>query len=213
MIIEENYINNYRYEGKKEKSHYLTGTFYRGDKKLLYFKHESFESNFGEMIEYDDGYTIEGTCFSDCDLYKVYFIADESKCVSSKGDVFECKEWLSYGKDFHSVPKDGKGSIAYANGDVYFGGVSEKSPFIRNGEGTLMLVSGEVRQGIWYDNELIDEKELCTICSMSKMTIVLIPCGHFGMCPTCVKNVQKADNKCPWCRKNIEMCVSIKHVI
>ncbi|KAF4707675.1 hypothetical protein FOZ63_025095, partial [Perkinsus olseni] len=45
----------------------------------------------------------------------------------------------------------------------------------------------------------------CKICMDDLATVVLLPCGHGGLCEGCAKDLVLRTTKCYMCRKRIEM--------
>ena len=54
--------------------------------------------------------------------------------------------------------------------------------------------------------EITDEEDLCYVCYESKADSMLLPCGHLGLCLTCVKQL----SRCPLCRAKILGVASLK---
>ena len=51
--------------------------------------------------------------------------------------------------------------------------------------------------------------EECVICMVNHYDRVIVPCGHFCLCVTCVTVLQRSsDPRCPMCRGSIEAAVS-----
>lgn len=44
----------------------------------------------------------------------------------------------------------------------------------------------------------------CVVCYEAKELVGLKPCGHNGVCMTCILQIQAINNKCPVCRRRIE---------
>ena len=60
------------------------------------------------------------------------------------------------------------------------------------------------------------EKELvifkiCKICLESEKDIVILPCGHFGVCQKCYEENYQETDPCPFCRQIIENHVKVYH--
>jgi len=47
------------------------------------------------------------------------------------------------------------------------------------------------------------DTELCYTCCENMATIVLLHCGHGGLCHACVKHVLNTNRRCPLCRSEI----------
>jgi hypothetical protein len=45
-----------------------------------------------------------------------------------------------------------------------------------------------------------DTTELCYICFENASDVVLIQCGHAGVCHSCVRRILGLDRRCPLCR-------------
>jgi hypothetical protein len=52
--------------------------------------------------------------------------------------------------------------------------------------------------------EITEEEDLCYVCYESKPDSMLLPCGHLGLCITCIKQLCNADPRCPLCRETIK---------
>ncbi len=192
---------DYRFEGDVKNNIFMNGNFFVKGVLRLTCATTNIGAETSHYIEYGNGYTIQGMCSNQFQIQDVRF--DDAIAVAINGDWFECKEWNSFGNFLHSIPKYGIGTIHYKNGDIYRGSVSEISVFVRNGKGTMYYKNGMEETKMWYNNELISEEELCTICCGAKMSVALVPCGHFGLCSSCMNNIWKHDKKCPVCRANI----------
>jgi len=46
-----------------------------------------------------------------------------------------------------------------------------------------------------------NDAEMCKVCMAEQVNCVLVPCGHYVICRTCVKSLSKLT--CPICRENI----------
>ena len=55
---------------------------------------------------------------------------------------------------------------------------------------SMMALPGEVSPGVE------DRSKTCAICFINPKNVVVLPCRHFCICPTCVTSI----NKCPICR-------------
>ena len=51
--------------------------------------------------------------------------------------------------------------------------------------------------------EKLEEEMLCVVCQANKKNILLQPCNHVCLCPSCVKEVMRQNTHCPLCRKRI----------
>jgi len=54
------------------------------------------------------------------------------------------------------------------------------------------------------------EESLCYICEENKPNIILMSCGHGGMCKDCVLQSMKKNNSCMQCRKPVSSIYQIK---
>ena len=53
-----------------------------------------------------------------------------------------------------------------------------------------------------------EEDHLCVVCFDEKHNTVIDPCGHGGVCSTCVKDLlAKRNSNCPLCRKPINLVI------
>ena len=55
------------------------------------------------------------------------------------------------------------------------------------------------------DVEFFKKKYECCVCMNNPKNVILEPCYHFSICEECLKNF----DKCPICRKNIELYYKI----
>ena len=51
--------------------------------------------------------------------------------------------------------------------------------------------------------EKLEEEMLCVVCQGNKKNILLQPCNHVCLCPSCVREVMRQSSHCPLCRKHI----------
>lgn len=59
----------------------------------------------------------------------------------------------------------------------------------------------------------LDESNLCKICYINKINIVMIPCGHIACCSGCINLSFKNNHKsCPVCRGSVANLVNIYFV-
>lgn len=55
------------------------------------------------------------------------------------------------------------------------------------------------------DNDALSEGEtLCLICYERPPNVIIEPCGHGGVCSTCVLNLIQKEKICPLCREKME---------
>ncbi|EAY14113.1 hypothetical protein TVAG_351610 [Trichomonas vaginalis G3] len=52
-----------------------------------------------------------------------------------------------------------------------------------------------------YTSTWDDDSNLCSICAENEADVVILPCGHTGLCSKCVQNWFSENNTCPICRK------------
>jgi len=51
--------------------------------------------------------------------------------------------------------------------------------------------------------EKLEEEMLCVVCQANKKNVLLQPCNHVCLCPTCITEVMRQNSHCPLCRKRI----------
>lgn len=56
---------------------------------------------------------------------------------------------------------------------------------------------------ITTDPDVMDESQECKICMAHRADVVLMPCGHSGICEQCVTRIHSANGyaSCPFCRQ------------
>ena len=62
-----------------------------------------------------------------------------------------------------------------------------------------------INQNLKTDVEYLKKKYECCVCMSNPKNVILEPCYHFSICEECLKNF----NKCPICRKEIELYYKI----
>lgn len=70
-----------------------------------------------------------------------------------------------------------------------------------------------------FETEVIDGKgkelkrdgeNICSVCLVGKVTKVLIPCGHYAVCSSCITKLKAYnDSRCPICRRKFERAVVV----
>jgi len=51
--------------------------------------------------------------------------------------------------------------------------------------------------------EKLEEEMLCVVCQGNKKNILLQPCNHVCLCPSCITEVMRLNGHCPLCRNRI----------
>ena len=61
-------------------------------------------------------------------------------------------------------------------------------------------------------SKIDDEAKLvnCLICTTRRRSVLIIPCGHFIACTTCIEELQKRNQSCPICRNEISVVLYCK---
>ena len=74
----------------------------------------------------------------------------------------------------------------------------------------LPLQQPESRHAIDDDDASVD----CSVCMERPASILMAPCGHVVVCPSCWCKVRDADRKCPTCRQSVEGVIdmSVSHI-
>lgn len=64
----------------------------------------------------------------------------------------------------------------------------------------------------WECAPSMDEPEECKICMENEADVVLMPCGHSGLCELCVWQIisQKKSVSCPFCRQPISKIAKVE---
>ncbi|KAG4098001.1 hypothetical protein H8356DRAFT_992492 [Neocallimastix lanati (nom. inval.)] len=70
------------------------------------------------------------------------------------------------------------------------------------------------------ENEINDRKErelkikngeiICKVCHSSKVTEILVPCGHYAVCSSCITKLKTNNiSKCPICKRRIDKAIKL----
>ncbi|ORX75359.1 hypothetical protein BCR32DRAFT_329840 [Anaeromyces robustus] len=69
---------------------------------------------------------------------------------------------------------------------------------------------GNVYQGKGKELKNENGENICSVCLLGKVTKVLIPCGHYAVCSSCITKLKAYnDSRCPICRRKFEKAVMV----
>ncbi|ORY25035.1 hypothetical protein LY90DRAFT_706425, partial [Neocallimastix californiae] len=53
-------------------------------------------------------------------------------------------------------------------------------------------------------------ENICSVCLLGKVTKVLVPCGHYAVCSSCITKLKAYnDSRCPICRRKFEKAIML----
>ena len=111
-------------------------------------------------------------------------------------DIREEGRYYSIGDDDLALVYDGNKAPFYK--------VSKKNIKILNYDDIKELKLELSNTEFKLDDLKIYEVEECIICFSEPSNVIFIPCAHCAVCTGCHKELQKRDNKCPLCRRDIK---------
>merc|ERR1712086_87131 len=54
-----------------------------------------------------------------------------------------------------------------------------------------------------------DDPLLCVVCISNPKTVLLLPCRHMCVCPTCYDSILQVEPLCPLCRAHVETHIEV----
>ena len=54
-----------------------------------------------------------------------------------------------------------------------------------------------------------NESALCVVCISNPKTVLLLPCRHMCVCPTCYDSILRVEPLCPLCRAHVETHIEV----
>ena len=64
----------------------------------------------------------------------------------------------------------------------------------------------KVMAGIFMEDKSVELKD-CSICYTETSNVVILNCGHGGLCSICMSSMLQKKRECPLCRATIEECL------
>ncbi len=64
-----------------------------------------------------------------------------------------------------------------------------------------------VRSPRTFDESISEDRLVCVACVDNEKSVILLPCGHLCLCPTCSEWIMSHDQQCPMCRRKIREAV------
>eukprot|EP00833_Pecoramyces_ruminatium_P010595 jgi/Orpsp1_1/1184627/evm.model.c7180000090300.1 len=75
------------------------------------------------------------------------------------------------------------------------------------------IIEDKIENGVNKNRKNENGDYLCSICDEELVRKVLVPCGHYGICNSCINKIKKKlDSKCPFCRKKFSDSINIYHI-
>jgi len=67
-----------------------------------------------------------------------------------------------------------------------------------------VMIQQKVSLSHVYEEECKD----CVVCFDNEHDVVIVPCGHYCLCHSCAKEIEKSTKKCPMCRGRMDLIVT-----
>jgi hypothetical protein len=72
----------------------------------------------------------------------------------------------------------------------------------------VICLKEEIKQ-LKEKNEENEDMNMCKICLYKPKDSIIVPCGHFHFCMSCVEALRSDDRVCPYCRKPISFGMKV----